>query len=731
MQANELLRHFLQGFASDELGPAARLLFGDSKGSSPSLDIRRSAASAQMGMTSDRFIRDIEPSILNTLAYQIVQVSWPHKAAERQRPRLNIVQRLSYGIVLALLALSAASSWRPQSMAASSEAKLRVAAVTGAILLAIATLITSVKRRSKIAARSRRNYQISPYPDPDFLAACQSEAAQRLNQSRIAVPLLVEMILSPSEYRMRTVEVISLDGRSIKQHVSLIFSFTDTRPFLFNSTDTVEESVGGNGHRAEHTLDQPESGRQIPQLLYVPVLVPRKGDLIDQLEITRSDGRAAVSLSYEQSLRVISLGLRYLLVAALTEPGHEHPDFDNANFRKAELILLRLIARRGPVDRQGDEWKGVKRIVDDTLRFLGELFPLHESDGSAGATQGEQANKQRRTEALGHLRDYVLKLVQGYPIIVSLPNDQQPRRRLQFERTIVPAPRKTARLRLWLGLRPDRVEIPINLGFETESYHLEVVGPSEHYVHEQFIGCGKCNYRLGSNWRGVQIVGSSCHHAPIGVDDRCYIRVRRRQGQCYAHVYMRGFATSRLDDSEMVMKARFAEAPPGVEERALLSAVAASIVFGVTGYILSRYHKFPLPSDVPALFLAVPGVAATWFGFSSDADTVLRSSLTARISLLTTGLLSVAGVSCYLLQDFLGWKAGPRWGLFGIHEWIWLGILILSLANCGVIFYTSAVRMAHFVWLSSRAQPQSDGRLGEAAETREESTNELAVPQRS
>src|SRR5947207_3521588 len=133
--------------------------------------------------------------------------------------------------------------------------------------------------------------------------------------------------------------------------------------------------------------------------------------------------------------------------------------------------------------------------------------------------------------------NYVLMLTHSYPIIVSLPNtDPQPRRRLSFEGVIVSRPQGISRLRLWLGLRPNYAEIPINLAFETDSHHLEVIGPAEYYVNKQFVGCVKCNRRLRSDWRGFTANTKSCGHAPIGLDDQCYIRVRSRIGQNYAHI---------------------------------------------------------------------------------------------------------------------------------------------------------------------------------------------------
>ena len=172
-----------------------------------------------------------------------------------------------------------------------------------------------------------------------------------------------------------------------------------------------------------------------------------------------------------------------------------------------------------------------------------------------------------------------------------------------------------------------------------------------------------------------------CGHAPIGFDDRCYIRVRSRIGQNYAHIYMRGFASSRLDYRRMVARVRFAEAPPSVDERALFSAFTASVVFGILGYVFSHFPKQSLPTDIPLVFLTLPGLAAAWFGFSSDADTVLRSSLAARISLIVTTFLSIVAVSCYVLQTFLHWTAGPKWEFLGIDRYLWLMLFGLSLST--------------------------------------------------
>lgn len=117
----------------------------------------------------------------------------------------------------------------------------------------------------------------------------------------------------------------------------------------------------------------------------------------------------------------------------------------------------------------------------------------------------------------------------------------------------------------------------------------------------------------------------------------------------------------------------------------------------------SHFPKQSLPTDIPLVFLTLPGLAAAWFGFSSDADTVLRSSLAARISLILTTFLSIVAVSCYVLQTFLHWAAGPKWEFLGIDRYLWLMLFGLSLVNLAIIGYKAVSKMLLFVWLSTKS----------------------------
>jgi hypothetical protein len=760
--ANDQLRSALQNFADKSLAAAALKLFGEDKDSSSSLETRRECAAEAVQIPSQRFAVETEPQILRIMAWQLSDMRWPDDGSPLREDREHHFPRRVIPAMI-LLAVSATTGWLQRYTDSSIEAIIRLGCLIAAMLVAGWPIVyAGLKRIMKRPASSNASPAYlngGTPPDPKVLHTYLREAAQRLERSRIATPLLVDMLLAPASYRARTVETISLEGQSIKQHVSIDFSFSDVNDLLAAESERLSaeskklaanserlyaesqklaaesEKLAAESERLSADSDRlptdferlsaeserlsaeskrltaeserlyadserlsAESERSPDRLsLYVPILVPQKGELIDRLQIRRSDGSAAASLSYSQTLRVLSLGLHYLLVSGLAGPKTEAEAFNDPEFVKAELALLQIIARRGPRRRDS-----VENAVNSTIDELKKRFKIHNTTDNPARSGLEQA------------RRYVLHLSERYPIIVSLPYSPQPRRRLEYERTIPPKPVVSgvpAKVRLWVGLRPHVVRVPITLAAQTDSYHLQIVGPLDHYVHTQFLGCMKCSQRIMPRWRKVEEKSgaSKCDHAPVGTDDRFYDRVRYRAGQNYAHLYMRDFYATNLQSSNIQMRVKFSESPPGVEEQALLASAAVTVALSVIGYVLERSSS-QIPSDAPVLFLALPGFAATWFGFTSDSDTILRSSLVARLSLLITGFLSLAGLAVYLLETEHLATSWPRatWGILGVHDRAWMALLGIALLNTLGIAWTSAARIHHFVRVASKPRLSLD-----------------------
>jgi hypothetical protein len=294
-----------------------------------------------------------------------------------------------------------------------------------------------------------------------------------------------------------------------------------------------------------------------------------------------------------------------------------------------------------------------------------------------------------KTDATERLRKFVLALGPAYPIVAVLPVRRTARRALvKYEQTIIPKPEITSlsdRLRLLLGLRPYQAGIPVDPALTCQSYHLQVKGPADQYLAQQYLWCWNCKKLMRRNWYGTVPSmtdghGNGCAHQESADDsqDR-HFRLQGRHGQDFAHLYMRGYAGSGLQNIELLT--RFAETPPGTLANAAVTSAAAAILIGAVGWIVSHGGS-PHGSDVPALVLALPAIAVSWFGFISDTESVLRSSLAARVSLICSGLVSLASAIAFLtgVHDVRD-PSTRQLNVLGVTDTYWILLLFLATIN--------------------------------------------------
>jgi DMSO reductase anchor subunit len=176
---------------------------------------------------------------------------------------------------------------------------------------------------------------------------------------------------------------------------------------------------------------------------------------------------------------------------------------------------------------------------------------------------------------------------------------------------------------------------------------------------------------------------------------------------------MRGFADRRYRDTRFAILVRFNEAPPGSRASAAVTAMTALIFIWVIGHITSD-HGTVTNSDLPAIVLALPAIAASWFGLSAGTDALVGSSLHARLSLVFSGVLSVASVITYLLQDAFvrGSDVGrtPRSGhLFvaGVDNVTWFVLLVLAFLGFLYSSWHLLARVRNYLSLIQRTDPLS------------------------
>ena len=493
-------------------------------------------------------------------------------------------------------------------------------------------------------------------PDIDWLAQLQQDiTSTSFGYGTGALIAFIELITSPAQYRSRVAETIDLEGRNINKRVSVEFVLP------------------------KNILDS--------ESFYLPVLQPVKGDLVDNFRIIDGSGGSMTNLSYLETIELAAIGLRTLLIVATGIPYEKW-----TTTRAAELVLLELIARRGL-----STTKSIKMSTRQGLRLL---------EGKGGK------------EAKDLIRTYLSSISAGYPIVAVVPKSLVVMNRVlvRYEQTIIPSSHGDGwggKLRTGLGVRPSQVTIPVDLAQTAGSYHLRINGPPEKYVVEQVLRCADCRKLLRRAGRDNV---AACDHAN-GVEnpDDSHFRVRGRFGQNFTHLYMRGYANRRYRNIRFEMLVRFNETPPGSRASATVTAIAALIFIWVIGH-LTADHESVTNSDLPAILLALPAIAASWFGLAAGTDALVGSSLHARLSLIISGILSIASVIIYLLQSAsaiaASTQAHPRHvTLAGVTSTPWVVLMIIAFLGFLYILWHLLARVRNYMSLIRRTDPLSQDHL--------------------
>lgn len=497
-------------------------------------------------------------------------------------------------------------------------------------------------------------------PDRSWLRDRLKDIYGRPNDTS-AAQAFVELIIDPARYRTRVIETIGLDGRSIVQEVSVEFALPveiDGAPYA-----------------------------------YLPVLLPIKGELVDNFSVYDNSGNSLPNLSYDETTVLVAMGIQSLLEEAASASGSGSNDSTVIKNMPLDCIdLLELPARRDSVDRA---------TVMDKLESL---------------IQNLRTTTTLQDDVETRLRTYLTSLSFTYPLVILASESAIATRRvmIKYKRVILQATERKvfrAKLRLLLGMTPHQLAIPTNLAVTAASYHLRVNGPSDKYIDRQYFRCRHCNKSVQGTWMGKAQGNTStdCEHNTVNNPTKnvSHFRLRRRRGQSYAHLYMRGYSpniTGGVRDLELAL--RFKETPPGSRAYAAATALVTTLVTGAVGYMVS--HHIATSSDLPALLLALPVIGVSWFGGTADIGRLVGASLLARLSLLLSGALSLVAVACYLVfaPDTVLAKTETSHhhaglALLGVGDWQWIVIVALSLLNFMYVLFRFMVRLVYYDTLRS------------------------------
>ncbi|GAA3062697.1 hypothetical protein LV79_004082 [Actinokineospora globicatena] len=387
----------------------------------------------------------------------------------------------------------------------------------------------------------------------------------------------------------------------------------------------------------------------------VPAFLQDKGVMLDDLRITLAEGTPLYSHSYREQLVIVACVLRKLLIAAYRRDEcaktHLPKAARDAEEKALHVIAMRRRARGTPIDVSA---------VDDLL-----------------------ALSAPNQDALKNAHQFAALMGQRYAVVISLPFDKTGRVQYRYSRIVIPNFRMTGPnrrrgwsvlglLRLALGARPVSITVDISNATSCQSYHLHLHGPEGLYLARQVPSIPP---RLRT---------ATAEAAPTPA----YLRFRSRHGQSHAHFYARYMPPLQHGDQSPRIRFDYLEVPPGSVFRAFVTALACSVIVFVVAHI-SSFAQNP-DSDAPAYLLAFPALAATWLGFSSPTQRIFEGTLSARLCLLITVVVSIAASVSYMLHqaknDPNAWSTLPDGLSFlGIHERLWAVIFAASLINVMVI----------------------------------------------
>lgn len=465
------------------------------------------------------------------------------------------------------------------------------------------------------------------------------------------VMAFVDLMVNPEVYRVRVAQTVDFAGRGLRERVDIEFELS--------------------------------ASALTARCLYLPVLMPNKGELLDNFHLYDASGKSLANLSYEETSRLAAVGLWYLLLkGAPTE---------SENVKVAYQILLEPVAKRGQFDQIM-----ARQDIDERLKTIKIKLP---------------------DNTLKRVRAYLIALSVTYPIVIRIPSAEITAGRCMVSYELTSIPQTSSRggfegeLRIALGLRPHQITIPVDLAYTTQSYHLRVNGPADNFLIRQYLLCSRCQALAKRRWRskptayGDQDARERCPlHPGSSNDGKCHFRLRQRRGQSYVHLYMRGYANDAAP-RDLQFLTRFQEIPSGALANAAVTAFMTTLLIAITGYISVHAHGTSY-SDIPALILALPVAAASWIGFSEDTGKVAGTSLLGKLSLIASGLLSVAAIVLYLalasetLQAAtLGQPSVSRlysFEVFGIHNVWWNVLLELSFVNFTFTAFRFLVRLTYY-----------------------------------
>lgn len=516
-----------------------------------------------------------------------------------------------------------------------------------AMLVAISAIAVAVDLRVGSSTTSDKPEGLSSESEPDDeeIRLLRREGLRK-GLSPEEARLFVRAILKPESMRERVIESYEANRRTLHQKVTINLKL--------------------DGDCCDYTKGQKVN---------LPLLVPAKGELLDDFRVFDTEGRPVRTLPYRGYLALTAAVLHYMLVetpAGREEEGFAGDEDPREALWEMERSALRHIMR--------PRFALSKHVIDRTRRDM-----------------EKKSKRLGESPQISLALSLIERLTTHYVVVacVNVPEDGQ--LTVSYERTVIPSqvkekaavPRLKRLIGVVLGARPMYVSVPLANAWTSQSYHLQVAGPEGLYLSHQAI---------------------EPDSSSIYVSSSAYATFRRRLGQRYGHFYARSLPVPGSADTKPEARFTFYETPPGSDFQATVAAVSTFLLLWIIGFVVSSAHPADdvLGSDAPVLLLAFPGVAASWVGYEAQSG-LLSRSLSALVSLIGTVAFSIAGSALFMLYhghihpEVFEHKIPDGFAVLGVNKIWWAVLIVLSLANAMMIGYRWIVRSRMYSRLASRA----------------------------
>ncbi|MFB9930851.1 hypothetical protein ACFORO_33220 [Amycolatopsis halotolerans] len=390
--------------------------------------------------------------------------------------------------------------------------------------------------------------------------------------------------------------------------------------------------------------------------LLVPLVITKRGNLFDNLNVTDSSGVMVPTLSQRESRGLLAATLKSMFAMAVLESRRASGSADLFSMQpRDQNIMWNLIQH---VICHGEKLTGQARahIAEqvDCIELLSQDIP---------------------SSWKLSIRAFCETFAEYYVIAAApeLPGSQA--LFLTYEHDIpgqnfLDSPYR--RLRARFGLRPHSIDVSLTRVLQSDSYHFQCPAPEGQYIFDHHIGVEGTDKWL-------------CQDDFIIGKEQQYVRMYHQSGRPTAHLYVRTQGDAQPSrNQDFKTRVDFREIPPGaLGVSTILSMVSAFIqIFILLTHVGLQTGQHG-STDVTAFLLAAPAFVAIMLGGTVNPMSVAGSSLSTYFGMVSIMMLSLCSALAYVWVNSGGKDGQFHLTLLDGHaslhlSYIWTPIALLS-----------------------------------------------------